>query len=189
MLRCIRSVLAIQIPKSTKSHYYFSPSIVTLGISNFDPKKTNEKVSREEFKALRNRMIQTGGKKIPFAITLFYLRYILAILGLAYFIYRLVMHFNNLDPFGEYGLVILLVIVLLPNLVVAIAWNTISRRIFENIENLLDQENRESYAGRGLLWKMNRNLIYMALGFIHNPQYQPPPAITPEITSESPLYY
>lgn len=189
MLKCIQLVLGIYSPKSTKSHYYFSPSIVTLGISNFDPKRTDEKITREEFKDLRRRMIQTSGKKIPFAITLYYLKYILAILGLAFFIFRLVIHFNGQDAFGEYGFVILLVIVLLPNLIVAVAWNTISRRIFEDIEHFLDHENRESYAGRGLLWKMHRNLTYMALGFISTPQYQPPPTITPAVTSESPLYY
>lgn len=189
MFRCLLMMLSLYTPKSTRHHYYFNPSIVTLGISNFDPKKTEEKVSRDEYRSLRNRMITVAGKKIPFAIPLFYLRYLLALFGLAFFIFRLTLHFSGQYPFGQYGLVILLVIVLLPNLVITVVWNTISRRIFEDIEALLDQENRESYAGRGLIWKMDRNLTYMTLGFINTPQYQPPVPSLPTVTSESPLLY
>lgn len=180
MFRNYRLSRSLKLPKSFPGHYYFDPNLITVGLKKFDTNMTGRTITREEYLNLRKRIREIGGCMLKMASLFFYLRFIVFLLTLAYFILRIVLYYTNNWPLNRISLLELAAAVILPNIFTILMWRITCSKSYARVQGFLEDENKHTYAKRSVAWKISENLYYMHVAIFKKIEYYMPPKIMEE---------
>ena len=156
------------IPQSTENSYHFDPRIINAWAKpRFDPEKTKNRISNEEFLYLRDKVIQNGGSSIKIARFLWFLRRLLLLVWLAIFTWRFILIFTD-NSHEKSDLILQAVIyavgILVLIILVRILGDYYAKRGTRNIKTFLNQQNTILYNRRNLNWRIHPTCVFMQLG-------------------------
>jgi len=141
---------------------------------------TGRTITREEYLNLRKRIREIGGCMLKMASLFFYLRFIVFLLTLAYFILRIVLYYTNNWPLNRISLLELAAAVILPNIFTILMWRITCSKSYARVQGFLEDENKHTYAKRSVAWKISENLYYMHVAIFKKIEYYMPPKIMEE---------
>lgn len=174
MFRTIRVLGSLATPPSTPTDYYFDPKVMTLGTPKFDSNAVQGRVSAEEFIALRDKMIQAGGDELSKAKKAFYVMMFTMTALVIAFITKLVLVFGMGDYMTQNEYVIYFVIFFIPNILVVCFWQSVAGDAAKKIQAMLNQENAQIYASRGIKWIISHHSKYVQVKITAGAKYAPP---------------
>jgi len=163
-----------RIPKSTETEYYLDPKIMTGGHPNFEPGKIKHKISGLEFSEMRQKMINAGDEPLKTAKLLFIIMRIYAILciiaGIGILIFGLC--FPEKVENWRIPLVINIGVLVIPSTFFQCYWKYSMQRACEKIEKVFEEQNEKVYSKKGVLWSIDKTLMYMRIKMIEGMDFQ-----------------
>ena len=163
-----------EIPESIGNDYYFSAKLVTFGKPGFDPVLAGGRVSRDDYMRLRAKILQAAGSLGIYAKWVFYLRFIIAGFSIVFCALRTTLRLvrdgslSHLDPY------IMMAVLIIPNLIINCIWSRVANKLTKRIQDVLNDENTNTFREKGVSWKISSNLLYMHLTLINDGSYRPP---------------
>jgi len=175
MLRIVRTLFALSTPSSTPTEYYFDPKLATSGSTNFKSEKTNGRVSAEEFKQLRDKIIEGMGPDASKAKCMHYSSIIAVILYILYWVTKIVLLSARIIHLTQNQSLIIAICVTIPFLIFMCYWRSFTTKASGKVQGILEKENIHTYSSRGLRWKVGPMLTWIRLS-MSEANYQPPQA-------------
>lgn len=160
-MSCVQCLICKRTPKATGTEYYFDPKIMMLGTPNFEPHKLQNRVSMNEFMAMRHAMIEAGGSWLSAAKCFFVLMvlYCIActIAGLATGVYKQVIA-DDPDDFNI-PLWLNAAVFVAPNIIFQLCWIISVRKAGKLLERFFEWQNQRYYTARGINWISKGGLL------------------------------
>lgn len=165
MFGCIRLLCCSGIPKSTSSDYYFDPRVATIGIRRFQPEKTRNIVSNDDFDDMREEMIVAGGTSRKMARVFYFFIWAFAFACFAWFVARIVLSATGTHSFKRVLIIISIVVTIVVNITLNRIWVLCMRKAAGNIQVLFEKKNKV-YSKRGIYWSTNKTLSYIHIRIV-----------------------
>jgi len=162
MFRLVRLCCCSGLPKSTKNDYFFDPRVVTIGYSKFNSEKAQNIISHEEFRDIREGMLEAGGSDLRAARNLCVGMWIFAILCFAWWIVRIVLSAGYHTHFSTAAIIISIVLTILVNVLLTRFWMYYMKKAAVSIQLMFEKQNQKIYNARGVSFATrNQTLVYI----------------------------
>ena len=166
MFSCLRLLCCSGIPKSTLSDYYFDPRVATFGVRRFQPEKTRNIVSDDDFDDMREEMMIAGGTSRKMARLCYFLIWAFALVCLVWFIVRIVLSATGTHSFSKVLIIASIVVTIVVNIALNMIWILCMRRAAGNIQVMFEKKNKGVYSTRGIYWSTNKTLAYIHIRIV-----------------------
>lgn len=168
MLRCVRFFCCSRIPRSTPTDYYFDPRVVTIGPKRFSPEKTQNLVSEEEYKKMREEIITSGGSNLKTAKILYFALIIFALITFAWWVVRIVLAATGSYHFSKAAIIISIVLTIVVNILLNRAWAVFMKKGAVDVQQMFERQNQAVYGSKGITWSTCQTLVFVRIQISSN---------------------